>query len=135
MTEQKIADEVAESEFERFADAMDLDVHPKGIDAEDQKSLDDLRRKIVGAIGRGSLVIDEKGQPVFSPQLGDREPITFYEPSGATLTSMDQRKKGQDIAKMMVTLAAQTKQPVTRFSNMAGRDIKICQALITLFLA
>ena len=135
MSQPKVATEVAVAEFERFAESMDLDIAPKGMDAEDQKALDDLKRKIVGAIERGSLVVDDKGQPVFTPQVGDREPITFYEPVGSTLTSMDQRKKGQDIAKMFVTLAAQTKQPVKRFADMAGRDIKVCQALITLFLA
>jgi hypothetical protein len=134
MNEPKIAQEFAEQEFDRFLNAMDLDIQLKGMDDEDRKSFEEAKRKLVRAMQKGSLVIDEKGQPVFTPQLGDTAPITFKEPTGAVLMTMDQKKKDHDVAKMMVTMAAMTGVNMQRFAKMEGRDIKICLAIATLFL-
>jgi hypothetical protein len=133
MPKEVIAAEVAEDEFARFVETMDLDVDPAGWDDEDKKSFVDAKRKIINAMMRGQLVIDDKGQPVFTPVSG--EPITFYEPKGSTFMAMDQKKKGHDTAKMFVMMADMTRQNAGRFSSMAGRDIKVCMAIMGLFLA
>lgn len=129
--EQKVAAEVAESEFLRFCEAMDLDTEPKG-DDEDLRSYMDCKRRIVGAIVDGRMVVDEHGQPVFSPSDGGG--ITFYEPDGSALLAMDQKKQNHNVAKSYAVLAAMTKQPAMRFAKMKNRDLKICQAVMALFL-
>ena len=53
----KIVQEVAEAEFERFAELMDLDVNPSGMDAEDKKGFDQQKERIVSAIRSGSLAL------------------------------------------------------------------------------
>lgn len=131
--QQVVAPEVAEAEFERFTEAMDLDVDPQGMDDEDKKGFIDCRRKVVNAIVEGRLVIDEKGQPVFTPSEGGS--ITFREPRGSALMAMDSKKKGHDFSKLYATMAETTEQPITRFSKMANRDLKVCTAVMTLFLA
>ena len=130
-TEACVARDVAEHEFERFAEAMDLDFDPAGWDDDDLSSFDKAKKTLVGAIVAGRLVVDEEGQPVFSPIGGGT--ITFHEPNGAALMAMDQKKKGHDIGKLFATMAAMTKQSIKRFANMPNRDLKVCTAITTLF--
>lgn len=129
-----VALDVAESEFLRFTEAMDLDLDPKHWDAEDKKSFDDSKGKFLRAIQRGHLAVDEHGQPVFTPQLEPKTPITFYEPDGACIMAVDLAKKNHDAAKTFKVLAAMTKQPEGTFAKMKNRDLKICQAVLGLFL-
>lgn len=133
--EVKVAKEIAEAEFERFADAMDLDVSTEGLDDEDKRGLEKHRATIVNAIVAGHLVIDESGQPVYSPREGNTGAITFREPTGATMMAADQRKKGQDMAKLYAMVAAMTQQPAQRFANMKRRDLRVCEAIAVLFLS
>ncbi|HET9954087.1 MAG TPA: hypothetical protein VFQ61_06270 [Polyangiaceae bacterium] len=127
--------EVAEAEFQRFVAAMALDVDTSTMDEEDREEFKDKKRKIVRALMLGSLVIDEKGQPVYTPQVGDdRSPITFLEPRGSSLMAMDQRKQGHNVAKSFAVLADITKVSPQRFANMFNRDIQVCLALQALFL-
>jgi hypothetical protein len=132
---QTIATEVAEVEFARFADAMDFDLDAKAMDEEDRKAFAGTKRTIVRAIEQGHLVVDDSGQPVYTPQLDDRTPITFYEPKGITLLAMESRKKGEDVSKLFASLANMTKQTAVRFSKMSQRDLRVCMALATLFLS
>lgn len=134
MGEQKVAADVAEQEFKRFTDAMDLDVDPAGMDDEDKRSFNDAKRRIIAALCNGSLVIDEKGQPVFTPSLGNTQPITFFEPTGASLMAGDQKKKGHDHARMFAVMGDMTRQPATRFANMPSRELKVCLSIAGLFL-
>lgn len=129
----KVAAEVAEQEFERFTESMDLDVNTSHMDAEDLKSYQDAKRKIVNEIMHGHLVIDEKGQPVYTPKCG-LQTITFYEPTGASFMAMDGKKKGQDIGKLCALMADMTRQPPGLFAKLPGRDFKVCQTLVVLFL-
>lgn len=142
MTElKKVATEVAEQDFERFVARMALDVDPKHMDDEDKKSFTQAKHRLIAAIEDGTLVVNEKGTPVFSP-VGDedgdkdydRSAITFHEPKGDALMAMDLKRDGHNVAKTFASLSAMTKQPITRFSGMANRDLRICLALYVLFL-
>lgn len=132
--EQKVAREVAETEFDRFVEAMDLDTDESKMDSDDRKSFGELRERIVRAIEQGHLAIDDKGQPVYTPRAGRTEPITFREPTGASFMAMDTKKKDQNVAKMYAVMADITGSDAKRFAQMSGRDLKICQAIVTLFL-
>lgn len=133
MSELVVAASVAEDEFQRFADAMDLDVDVERMDKDDRDAFGRNKRRITRAIELGRLVIDDKGQPVYTPQNGAT--ITFYEPSGASLLSMDKKKDGENVAKTYATMADMTRTSAERFSSMPARDLKICQSLYLLFLA
>jgi len=132
MSESKVAAEVAEAEFERFVEAMDLDVDPAGMDDDDKRSFESARRRLLKAMMAGQLVVNEQGEPVYSPGFGD--PITFHEPTGATYMAMDQKREGHNFGKTVATLAEMTRLPATRFSKMANRDFKVCSAILGLFL-
>lgn len=128
-----VAEEMAEREFMRFAEVMDLDIDPKGMDEDDRKELDELKRKVVRAIVRGKLVIDDDGQPVYSPMEGD--PITFAEPRGKAFQASDLKKEGHNVKKMFAAMADFTGMPEAVFMNMRQRDLRVCLAVAKLFLA
>jgi hypothetical protein len=135
MTEKKVATEVAEMEFTRFAAAMDLDLDPKGMDDEDKKSFERLKGIVIRAIENGHVEINSDDEPVVHPRtIEDTTPITFFEPEGAAFMEMDKKRKDHDVAKQMALLAAITKQNAGKFSKMKQRDLKVLNAILMLFL-
>jgi hypothetical protein len=132
----KIAPDVAEAEFVRFAEAMDIDLTDKALTDEDRASLANQRAIIVRAISRGSLVINDAGEPVFTPTKGDataRQPLTFPEPGGSVMLSVDKFGKNAGVAKTYAMLGELTKTTPAHFSRMAERDLKVCRAIFALF--
>lgn len=131
----KIAKEVADQEFNRFVESMDLDVDPADMDAEDKKGFDQQRDRVIAAIQSGALVINDSGEPVFTPQrTKDADVITFHEPTGASLMAMDRKKKTEDIGKLYAAMGEITKTHASTFSKMKMADLKVCMAITTLFL-
>lgn len=131
----KIAKEVAEQEFNRFAESMDLDIDPADMDVEDKKGFDQQKDRVMSAIQSGALIIKDNGEPVFTPQrTNDAEAITFHEPTGASLMAMDRKKKTEDIGKLYATMGEMTKTHANVFSKMKMPDLKVCMAITTLFL-
>lgn len=131
----KVASEVAEAEFDRFAEAMDLDVEPKGMDEEDLSTFRTCKRQMLREMLRGNLVINEKGEAAYTPKVGNTEQLTFHEPDGAALMSMDRTKKGHDQKKLNSLMAEMTQTNEARFSSMKQRDLRICSSITILFLA
>lgn len=132
MTDSVVAADVAQDEFARFADAMDLDVDESKMDADELKSFKELKDTTLRALRRGQLVIDDKGQPVYTPKSGTA--ITFYEPTGASFIALDSKKKDHDVAKMYALMADMTRQTEKLFALMPQRDLKVCRSIATLFL-
>jgi len=137
MSENKLSKEVAEQEFQRFADMMDLDLDLTSMDSEDGKDFTLQKNRIIKAMMNGALVINDEGCPVYTPQFagGDVNPITFYEPTGAALMAMDRKKAGHDVGKMFASMGEMTKTSTGLFAKMKNRDLRICMAVTTLFLA
>lgn len=134
-----VAEDLAEQEFQRFADAMDLDIDPKGMDDDDRAAFKHAKRRFIQSMMIGKLVVDEKGQPIYTPSGNgapneDLKPITFREPSGASLMAMDSKKKDHSVEKTMAFMADQTGESPSRFAKMPNRDLKICMAVSGLFL-
>lgn len=129
----RMAPEVLDAEFMRFIAAMDIDIDPKGLDDDDKKSLEACKRVVIRALESGKLVVNEAGEPVFTPASG--APITFAEPTGAVFMARDKKKEGHDVAKMFATMAELTHQQPGVFATMPGREVKVCLAITQLFLA
>ena len=131
----KIVKEVAEQEFNRFVESMDLDVDPADMDEDDRKGFTQQKDRVISAIQLGSLVIKDSGEPVFTPQrTNDADAITFHEPTGASLMAMDRKKKTEDIGKLYAAMGDITKTHANVFSKMKMADLKVCMAITTLFL-
>lgn len=136
MAEQKVATEVAEQEFARWAESMDLDFDPKGWTDDEKRKFRDQKNRLIRSIERGHLVIETDGRMVFRPQASDDDsPITFSEPNGGMLSEMDSKKETATQARGRALIAAVTGQNEVRFATMAMRDFKICDTIVSLFLA
>lgn len=139
MAEVVVAEEAAKEEFDRWADAMDLKVklEDKTLDSESKSALSANTRVIVAAIMYGHLSVNDDGLFVYKPKTGNRDPITFDEPSGADMLAIDQVGKSgtKEVAKGYAVLAAMTHQNAGRFAGMKHRDLSVCEAIQILFLA
>lgn len=129
-----VDEETAEQEFERFAEAMDLHFDERGMDDEDRKGFRESKSRFLLAVRKGSLVVNDSGEPVYKLSGSGRE-LTFHEPTGATLVSADQRKAGHDVAKMFTMIAEITRTPPETFAKLPNRDIRIIQSVALLLLA
>ncbi len=133
----RMDEESAEREFARFAEAMDLDFNEKGMDDEDRKGFYESKRIVLRELQRGSLVIDDDGQPVYTarhPKEQGKPKITFYEWTGGTLMEADKKKKDHDVTKMIAMIGEMSRQSIQRYSKMPARDFKVVQAIALLFL-
>jgi len=137
MKESKVALEVAEAEFERWADEMDLMLDPADMDAEDLTAFKRQKTRILRAVQRGALVINEGGEAEYTPQnkrSKHQDAIVFHERTGAALMAMDGKKKGHDVAKTYAVLADMCKVHPSVFAGLAGSDGKVCEALFAFLM-
>lgn len=133
----KIALEVAEAEFDRFVELMDLDLDTADMDAEDLTGFNKQKNRIIRAIQRGHLIVNEKGEAVytpFNPASKHKEEITFHERTGASLMAMDGKKKNHDVAKTYAIMGDMCKLHQNIFAGLVGSDIKTCEALFSLLM-
>ena len=133
--EFKVAEDVALSEFDRFAEEMDLDIDPANMDEDDLSTFKKQKGRIIKAMRYGDLMVNEEGEAVYTPWRSDyRKPITFHERTGASLMAMDSKKKNHDVSKMYAVLADMTKVHQSDFAKLKGADIKICEAIFALLM-
>jgi len=127
--EEKVSEDVALAEVQRFIEAMDMDLE-RHTDEKLQDNVDGAKRAIVRAIRRGSLVIDDDGLPVFSPVVSGGADIVFREPTGGMIAEISKL----DVDQGIIGCAKITGEPVSRFRNMKKRDFSVCEAIGVLFL-
>lgn len=127
----KVDKEVAEQDFERWADSWGIEIDETQLDEEDKKSLDIQRSRVVSAICKGKLVVSETGDEVTLET--NKGPVTFKEPTGASYLATDQHK-GKDMAGSFGFMGAMSGNPAKFFSSVKGSDLKIAQAITALFL-
>ena len=136
-TENRVVREVALNEFDRFVECMDLDLDTSQMDAEDLTAFNKQKSKILRAIERGALIINDNGEAVFTPsnkRSTHKEPITFHERTGASLMAMDGKKKNHDVAKTYAVLGDMCKLHPNVFAGLVGADVKLCEALFALLM-
>jgi hypothetical protein len=134
---QKVAREVAELEFERICVARRIDTDESEMDDDDKKSFAEIKRKVVRAIERGDLVVNESGDPIFTPPVAGAQALTFHRPTGATFMAMDSRG-GNGKGGITATVAAITEMTRTApgvVSKLEAPDFQFCCTLANLFLA
>lgn len=132
----KVDAETASDDFDRFAEAFDLDLDLDAMSEEDRKSFENARGPIVRSIRLGRLTVNEDGLPVYTPQFSgsDSGELTFGVPDGATLLAWDKLKDTQSVAKLFRYIAGMTKQDPKVFATMDERDLKVCRGIALLFL-
>ena len=132
-----VATKVAAEEFNRFVEAMDLDLDPDSMDAEDLTAFNKQKSRLLRSIEKGALIFNENGEAIYTPQNRRskyQKPITFHERSGASLMAMDGKKKNHEVAKTYAVLADMCGIPPSVFTNLVGTDVKVCEALFALLM-
>lgn len=127
----------SDADFNRWAEAMGLarKLDVSRMNDDDRKSFEESKDVILEALHRGALIVNEAGEFVFTPQVGEnRTPITFPEPDGAALMAMDRAKADQGVTRTFIVLAQVTGQNSARFAAMKNRDNLVCRTILSLFL-
>ena len=135
--EDRIDKESATNEFDRFTNAMDLDLDTSDMDAEDLTQFNKLKKRIIQAIQNGSLVVNDDGEAVYTPRNARSkytDAITFHERTGASLMAMDGKKKNHDVSKTYAVMADMCKVHPSVFAGLVGIDGRVCEALFSLLM-
>jgi hypothetical protein len=127
----KVANDVAQQEFERWADTFEIDTSTDGFDEEEIKAFDAFKSKFIKRVETGALTVDDDGLIEFSPRGDDGEPLKFDEPTGALLSA--RQKNDSDIQAARRVLAAWTGAAPKRFADMKLRDFNFCSELLAFF--
>ena len=132
MKDQKVVAEVAESEFERWAEFFEIDVSTDDLTDEESKALEDFKGRFVKRVCSGALCVLDSGVLAFSPRgESDAAPMEFDEPTGALLST--RLKNDTDVQAARRALAVWTGSPPKRFSDMKLRDFNFCAELLAFF--
>ena len=130
----KISRDVAERDFDRFADEWEIDVDKEHMDDEDRQGFENLRAAFIRHVVNGRLVVSEGAETVVqTARNGDQ--ITYQIPDGAAFITMDHHKDGKNMTKMHSYIAAMSGKPLKYFSQMDGRDVKVAHMVAGLFMA
>jgi hypothetical protein len=133
----KVDKKTAEAEFNRFADAWEIDRDVEGMTTEDRQSFEDQKRKVIKAICIGRATVGDTGDIsyTFKEAIHGVDSVTLTMPRGEGYMEMDRYKEQQGVHKFMAVMGHMTGKPVKVFSGMGGIDLKFCMAVSTLFLA
>lgn len=136
--EFKVAQEVAEMWFEKWCEAMDIDLENSARDEETRGDIAYSKDTIIKGIRKGRVTFNEDDEIQYVPYRKNTkcrgDLITFRERTGGTLMAADTKKTGKDHAKMYAMIAEITGRVVRDFHDMAGADIKMCEMIFSLLV-
>lgn len=135
----KIAKEVAEDDFDRFCKGWFLDIREDELDEEELDGFKQQRRRLIDSIRSGHLRVDPDGKVLEYDLL---EPFGSYKtlkikcPRGDAILAFDGPKEGKNMHKLNAFMGAMCGEPYVIFGEtMHGADVKVFQAVATLFFA
>lgn len=128
MIEEKISKESAEVEFQNILDRYDLLIDVKEMEEEDKTDFLKLRNRLVRAIMRGNLYLDDLA--VYKTKDGLE--LKFDEIGTSAMAEIDKAKG--TFSGMTKIIGRMTKQPPEMLSKLKGEDYKCVFGLGNLFL-
>lgn len=135
--ENKVAKDMAEAEFERFAEAMDLEIDPVSLGVDDLEDFNKRKSQVIRQIERGNMVINDNGEAVYTPHRPAskiKDPLTFHERSGETLPAADGLGKNTEGAKLRRMIAQMCKVHPNVITGLSGTDIKVAETMFILLM-
>jgi DNA-nicking Smr family endonuclease len=128
-----------EQEFYNWCDANDIDRAVDGMDEDDRKNFEKIKRHFTMAIKEQRLVIDGDHFTYTvserSPNAGDK--FTVKRPNGRAMLAMDGLKENQQNQKLIAFIAAISgveKRDIIKISGLDNKDYKVLQDVALLFL-
>jgi len=135
--EVAISIDVAQDEFQRFANEWDIDTDTSLMESDDKEDFNKLKRKIVREIMKGNATVDTDGNISYKLKYpkGEKTDLDFRIPLGKAYMNMDNYKEKQGMHKMFSFIGSLIKMPSGYCSSIDARDLKFCLGVATLFLA
>lgn len=132
--EYKISKEMAEEEFDRFAQAARLDME-KPREQADRTDVFSSRELFIYHIQRGNITIDEEGWPTVHTQNEELPEIKFRcRPKVTALRVMDKYKSTDESAKMLAMLGATLGISPVKLNALDYADYEIAGLVFSMFL-
>lgn len=134
---EKIAQEVAEAEFERFAEIWDIDSNVGVMSLEDKAAFDAHKSRVVKEVCRGVAVIEEDGRVLYNlkyPREGGALEALTFDVTRGNKTVMDGFKEREQTKRGAAYIGTLAGQPVKTMLGLDPRDQKFGEALAVLFL-
>jgi hypothetical protein len=131
--EYKIDKETAELEFTCICEMWEIDCEIDDMDEEDRKSFEEQKRKIIYAIRRGRLTVDDEIVYTLAYPEANCTTVTIKRPKGQALMSTDRCKDKENFKRTYSILASMTGREVSFFSRLDGIDLKVLMAFFALF--
>jgi hypothetical protein len=119
----EVAPEAAMAEFERLAEAADVDIDLEGLDEEETEDLEETIGAFTSAIETGRLSVDDEGQAVMVVKAG--EPITFRVPLGADLMIIAGASENKRMEALLRFTCAITGQSTARINKLGVKEWKL----------
>lgn len=127
---------VAESEFDRWAEAWRLDTDFDSMPDEERDDFSVAKRKICNEIIRGTATVDDAGDieyTLFKP-VGRLERLKLKRPGGRNYHDMDKGKLDKTVSKLHHMISGAIGQPISVILRFDGIDIKFIHSVYGLFL-
>ena len=136
--EEKMSEELAMQEIERWADDNDIDLYVTVKDGT--KLLDATAPKLIKAICRGSLIVNDNCE--FEYTVSDKSPegyagtkLVIKRPTSAAYMALDSYKDQQSVHKTFALLSSMTGRDVGWFAKLDNIDYKILNIITSFFIA
>ena len=123
----EVAPEAALAEFERLAEAADVDIDVGDMSEEDAAEVVEVRDLVTSAIENGLVSVDDKGQAVMA--VADGHPITFRVPKGSDLMIMASASENKRMDAMVRFVCSITGQDSRRIGGLRKKEWKLALRL------
>lgn len=130
--DHKVAEDVAEDEFDKFARCWGFKTRSKHWDTDTQNGFNEHRERITDAIMDGRATINGS-EITYTNEDGNT--ATFKRPCGRALSTMDAYKDQQSMHKMYAFLGFISGVPDKTLAKYEGIDTKFLTSLGSLFMA
>jgi hypothetical protein len=128
-----------EQEFYNWCDANEIDRAVEGMDEDDRKSFEKIKRHFTLAIKEKRLVVDGDK---FTYTVSDHSPnagakLTVSRPNGRAMLAMDGYKEhcqNQKLQAFMAAITGTQKRDIQNISCLDNKDLQILQDTAILFL-
>ena len=129
-----VAAEVAENEFDRLCELRRVSTEVGDMNEEEATAFAELRKKLVRAVMRGTLVIDEAGVATYTPPVAGAKPFAFKNLTAASLIGSN-GKQQDNMSRTLQIIAAMTERAPAEVARLAIPDLKMCGSIVTLFMS
>jgi hypothetical protein len=134
----KIDRETAEAEFVSFCEANDIDCDMDGMNDEERRDFEPIKKRFIKACMQGRVTVDGRSLKYTNSEFTVqefREEVTISRPSGHAFMAMDGYKETQGVHKLQGFVSSMTGKEVKYFSKIDSGDWLFYRDMAVLFLA